>query len=81
LHGPCVDLGFANYESQQAVVERVCDENLEQGARYVRWLLNHLNSRVFVENFAAQILQPPQCDQGWGVLFQRRYLYHPQRKH
>jgi hypothetical protein len=33
---------------------------LEQGARCIRQLYYHLISRVFVENFAAQILQPPQ---------------------
>jgi hypothetical protein len=40
-----------NHTAQQAVVERVCDENLEQGARYMPQLYSHQISRVFVENF------------------------------
>jgi hypothetical protein len=52
------------YKIQQAVVERVCDENLEQGASYFQRGKYFAGLRVFVENFAAQILQPPQRDQG-----------------
>jgi hypothetical protein len=47
-----------NHKIQQAVVECVCDENLEQGASYFRRGKYFAELRVFVENFAAQILQP-----------------------
>jgi hypothetical protein len=36
------------------------DENLEQGARCKRQLNNHLNPRVFVEDFAAKLPTAPQ---------------------
>jgi hypothetical protein len=36
------------------------DENLEQGARRKRQLTNHLNPRVFVEDFAAKLPTAPQ---------------------
>jgi hypothetical protein len=36
------------------------DENLEQGARCKRQLNNPLNSRVFVEDFAAKLPTAPQ---------------------
>jgi hypothetical protein len=54
--------GYLNsliYKTQSAVVERVCDENLEQGALYYQRGKYFAGLQVFVENFAAQILQPP----------------------
>jgi hypothetical protein len=52
------------HKTQQAVVERVCDENLEQGASYYQTGKYCVGLRVFVENFAAQILQLPQTHLG-----------------
>jgi hypothetical protein len=36
------------------------DENLEQGARCKRQPTNHLNSRVFTQDFAAKLPTAPQ---------------------
>jgi hypothetical protein len=48
------------YKYQQVVMWCGFDENLEQGARCKRLLNNPLNSRVFVEDFAAKLPTAPQ---------------------
>jgi hypothetical protein len=56
----------ASYQTPQAVVERGFDENLQQGARCIKQPYKPPVSRVFAENFAAKLLQPPQRDQARG---------------
>jgi hypothetical protein len=58
------------------VVERGFDENLQQGARCIKQPTKPLISRVFAENFAAKLLQPPQSDQASGFILSNQLQHY-----